>query len=131
MFTPIDLSVDGEQQIDLIAANVNKVGSVTVKVANGAVTVDYKVAYPAVEKDMAFTILPDLAGVTDVDIGKQKTYAFGQEISIADDLGGDTRVLLFVSGHVDYDFRDARNEYFASDDANYQQLVKQLREIME
>ena len=131
MFTPIDLSVDGVQVIDLIAANITKVGTVTVKVESGTVTVNYKVAYPAVENDMAFTILPNLASVTDVNIKNLKTYSFGKEISIADELDGDTRVLLYVSGHVDYDFKDERNELFIPHSDSYQQLAEQLREIMD
>ena len=131
MFTPLDLSQDGVQQIDLIAANITYVGKVTVRVSDGKVKVEDHVQWPAEKVSLQFALLPDLESVSSADISTMKTYAFGQEISIADDLGGDTKVLLFVSGSVNYDFKDARNEMFMPNSANYRQTVKQLQEIMD
>ena len=58
-------------------------------------------------------------------------YQFGKEISIANDLKGDTKVLLYVLGHVTYDFKDARNETFIPNDAKYQKLVVELKDLMD
>ncbi len=132
MFTPIDLSKDGTQSIDLIAANISYVGKVTVKVNGGKVTVAEHINWPAARKvDLQFALLPDLSKVKNVDIKSMKTYSFGKEISIADDLGGDTKVLLYVFGHVDYDFKDAQNELFIKNGTYYQNLVKQLKDILD
>ena len=131
MFTPIDLSKDGVQTFDLIAANITYAGKVTVEVNGDTVTVNYKLAKPMKEKDMAVTILPDLASVSSVEIKDGPAYQFGKEISIANDLKGDTKVLLYVLGHVTYDFKDARNETFIPNDAKYQKLVVELKDLMD
>lgn len=131
MFTPIDLSKDGIQTIDLIAANITYAGKVTLQVQDGKVTVNYKVNWPMEKKDMAFTLLPDLASVSNVDMNSMKTYSFGEEISIADDLNGDTNVLLYMLGHVNYDFQDVRNELFVPHSAKYQKLVTELKDLMD
>ena len=131
MFTPLDLSQDGVQEIDLIAANITYVGKVTVTVSSGKVTVTDDVNHSVEKLNLQFTLLPDLASVTSADISAMKTYEFGQEISIADDLAGDTKVLLFVTGYVNYDFKDSGNELFRGSSVDYQQLVEQLKEIMD
>ena len=131
MFTPLDLSMDGTQTIDLIAANITYAGYVTVQVKDGKVKVDYHLQWPMEKNDMQFTILPDLDSVSSADIQKMPSYSFGKEISIADDLKGDTNVLLYVLGYVNYNFKDARYETFVANDANYQQLVTRLESIMD
>ncbi len=130
MFTPLDLSRDGVQDIDLIAANVCRVGKVTVCVSGGTVKVEDRVNRSVDKLSLEFALLPDLASVTSVEISDLKTYAFGREISIADDLGGDTKVLLFVSGFVNYDFNDPQTELIVSG-AQYRALVRQLQGIMD
>ena len=131
MFTPLDLNQDGTWTLPLLAANINEVGSVTVTVQNGTVTVTYKINWPAEELDMAFALLPDLAGVTKVDIAAMPGYAFGQPISVQNDLNGDTRVLLYVKGHVNYDYLDPRNPQYATNNNAYSQLVSDLRSLMD
>ncbi len=131
MFTPLDLSQDGEQTLPLLAANVNEVGSVTIAVKDGAVTVTYKINWPAEELDMAFSLLPDLASVTEVSIAAMPRYAFGQPVSVQDDLQGDTRVLLYVLGYVNYDFLDPRNPQYCTNNTVYPQLVSDLKALMD
>lgn len=131
MFTPIDLSKNGTQVVDLIAANITYAGKVTVEVSGDMVKVNYKLNRTMEKQDMAFTLLPDLASVSSVEIKDWPSYQFGKEISIANDLKGDTNVLLYVLGHVTYDFRDARNETFTPNDAQYKNMAAQLRELMD
>ena len=131
MFTPVDLSQEGTKTVDLIAANITYAGKVTLRVQDGKVIVDYKVSWPMEKKDMAFTLLPDLDSVSSVDMDSMKVYTFGEEISIADDLNGDTSVLLYVLGHVNYDFQDARNEFFSPNGAKYRELVTELKALMD
>ncbi len=131
MFTPLDLSQDGEQTLPLLAANVNEVGSVTVAVKDGTVTVSYKINWPAEELEMAFALLPDLASVTEVNIAAMPRYAFGQPVSIQEDLNGDARVLLYVRGFVNYDFLDPRNLQYCTDNTVYPQLVSDLKALMD
>ncbi len=131
MFTPLDLSREGEQTLPLLAANVNEVGAVTIAVKNGAVTVTYKIKWPAEELDMAFALLPDLASVTEVNIASMPRFAFGQPVSIQNDLGGDTRVLLYVLGHVDYDYLDPQNLQYCTDNTVYPQMVSDWKALMD
>ena len=77
MFTPIDLSKDGTQAIDLIAANITYAGKVTVEVNGDAVKVNYKLNHSMEKRDMAFTILPDLASVSSVELNDWPAYQFG------------------------------------------------------
>ena len=131
MFTPLDLSRDGEQTLPLLAANVNEVGDVTITVKNGTVTVTYKINWPAEELDMAFALLPDLSSVTKVDIASMPCYSFGQPVSIQNDLNGDTRVLLYVKGYVNYDYLDPRNPQYCTNNTVYPQLVSDLKALMD
>ena len=131
MFTPVDLSKNGTQNIDLIAANITYIGNVTIEVSGDTVTVKHHVSWPAEKRDMAFTLLHDLDSVNSVDIQNLPAYSFDQPISISKDLNGDTSVLLYVLGHVNYDFKDASNALFVPNDANYQKLATELRDLMD
>ena len=131
MFTPLDLSQEGVQTLPLLAANVSEVGSVTVSVKDGTVTVTYKLHWPVEEVNMAFALVPDLASVTEVDIASMPRYAFGQPVSIQTDLNGDTRVLLYVLGHVNYDYLDPRTPQYSTSNTVYRQLVSDLEALMD
>lgn len=131
MFTPLDLSRDGQVVLDLIAANCSKVGTVTVNVQDGKLTVDYKVFGGVEAFDMGFALLPDLDSVTDVEAIDCSHFAFGQEISVADDLDGDDKVLLQVMGRVVYDFDDPRCPRFFGNGKTYQDFVDTLLPLME
>ena len=102
-FTPVDLSVDGVQTYELIGSDVNIIGYITVTVADGTVTIDCSYVSDEVKVHSEFcTILPSLAETTTLDQAQLKNYAFGEPISITDELGGDTKVLLFICNVVDY-----------------------------
>ena len=131
MFTPLDLSQDGEQTLPLLAANVNEVGAVTITVKDGTVTVTYKINWPAEDQGMSFALLPDFNSVTKVDIASMPQYSFGKPISIQNDLNGDTRVLLYVLGYVNYDYLDPRNPQYCTNNTVYPQLVSDLKELMD
>ncbi len=102
-FTPIDLSVEGTQSIDLLASNMYIIGKVFVTVSDGTVTVDCDyVSHDINVKSEFCTFLPSLAETVTVDQAKLTNYAFGEAINIADDLAGDTKVLLYICNVVDY-----------------------------
>jgi hypothetical protein len=110
MFTPIDLSKDGVQEYELVAGNVYVIGKVYVTVAGDDVTVEYKTVYGKYgnifTKKEYLNFFTDLASVKTVvpeEIGDSK-FAFGKKFSIANDLGGDKNVLMFVRNVVT--FRD-------------------------
>ena len=102
-FTPVDLSVDGVQTFDLIGSDAYIIGSVTVTVADGTVTIDCSYVSEDVKVHSEFcTFLPSLGEITTVDPAQLPSYDFGEAISIADALNGDTKVLLYICNMVDY-----------------------------
>ncbi len=107
MFTPIDLGRDGVQTFELIASNLYVLGQVSVTVSGDTVVVNYSTVHGknghVYIKSEYLNIFPDLASVTTVvpeEIGGG--FRFGQEISIQNDLKGDTNVLLFVRNVATY-----------------------------
>ena len=109
LFTPIDLTIQGRQTFDYIASNTYVIGQVYVDVSGDIVTVTYHNYYAQASGNTEtvsefFTFFPDIFGVTEVEPEDMldKGYAFGQPISINNDLNGDTNVLLFVRNRVTY-----------------------------
>ena len=109
MFTPINLSLQGRQEFEYVASNLYLIGKVYVDVAGDWVTVTYRNYYADQGGNTEtlseyVTFFHDLNSVTNVepetmsDLG----FRFGQPISIQNDLGGDTNVLLFVRNRVTY-----------------------------
>lgn len=111
-FSAADLSVQGVQTFDLVAAGAWHLGTVTVTVNGDTVVVDYLCTEDINTKDIWdeifverewFTIFGDLASVTTVVPEEINTsFEFGKPISIAKDLGGDTNVLLYVNNVMTY-----------------------------
>lgn len=92
--TPIDLSVDGIYTFDLIASNAYVVGTVTITVSEGVMTVSYDVNANHIEvKEEALLLY---ASKADLAEGKAVTVAFGEEINLAETFGEDTKVLVSV-----------------------------------
>ena len=132
MFNPIELSVDGEITFDLIAGNVHKIGTVTVTVAEGNVTIAYELVNPRhIRVNEEFmTILPSLTAVETVDPEELTGFAFGEPISIQEDLGGDTKVLLFICNKVIYQEGTAGVNAFRADEA-YDAFTEELKQLMD
>ena len=109
-FAAIDLSQDGVQVYDLVASNMYIIGSVIVTKSGDEVTVDWQLNLQGTTdanfqlEDEFLTFFSDLNAVTEVDPAKYEgpSYEFGQTISIANDLGGDTNVLLYILNQATY-----------------------------
>lgn len=109
-FAAIDLSQDGVQVYDLVASNMYIIGSVIVNKAGDEVTVEWKLNHQGTTdanfqlEDEFLTFFSDLNAVTEIDPEKYEgpSYEFGQTISIANDLGGDTNVLLYILNQATY-----------------------------
>ncbi len=109
LFTPIDLTKQGRQTFEYVASNMYVIGEVYVDVFGDTVRVSYHNFYEAQGGNTEtlteyFTFFPDLKSVKDVnpetmdDLG----FRFGQDISIENDLDGDTNALLFIRNQVTY-----------------------------
>lgn len=107
-FAAVDLSRNGVQTFDLIGAGAWKLGTVTVTVEGDSVVVDYMMTEDAVTTDTWDDITVDaeyvnlFADAAAIDMGAESAFAFGEPISISQDLGGDTQVCLYVRNQVDF-----------------------------
>lgn len=107
-YSAVDLTVQGAQTFDLIAAGAWKIGTVTVNVAEDEVVVTYQMDEDRNTRDTWDDIHVDseylniFADAASIDLAAESAFAFGQPISIAGDLGGDTSVALVISNKVDY-----------------------------
>ena len=131
MFTPMDLSEDGEYVLDMIAANMHYIGTCTVKVEGDAVTLSYEFLPNVTEQSMAFTFLPDLKSVEDVETIDRTKYQFGEPLSIQEDLKGDTRVLLSVLGWIGYDHLGKEYPKFNYHQKKYLQYCREVKKLMD
>ena len=109
MFTPINLSIQGRQEYELVAGNFYVIGKVYVDVADDRLVVSYEYFYDkqggtTETVSEFFTFFPNLASVFDVEPEdlEGESFRFGQPISIDEDLRGDTSVLLYVCNRVNY-----------------------------
>lgn len=115
-YSVVDLSQDGVQTFDLVAAGAWKLGTVNVTVNGDEVVVNYLCDEDVNTRDIYddiyvgrewFTLFGDLAAVTTLNPDEiENPFAFGQPISIANDLGGDTNVILYVNNIMTYDNRN-------------------------
>ncbi|MGI6214640.1 MAG: hypothetical protein ACOYIT_01955 [Christensenellales bacterium] len=138
-FTPLDLSHDGITTIPLIGAGKYIIGSVTVEVSGDEVVVNY--SYKGTPYDTArseseyLNLLPNLADLETVEPEELgEGFAFGEPISIENDLDGDTNVLLFVRNTLTFcDFwrGDKQLARYWPNSKNYAEYYEYLRSIMD
>ena len=131
MFTPMDLSEDGEYELEMIAANMHYIGTCTVKVEGDAVTLSYAFLPNVTEQSMAFTFLPDLQSVEDVETIDRTKYHFGEPLSIQEDLQGDTRVILSVLGWIGYDHLGKEYPKFNYHQKKYLNYCREVKKLMD
>ena len=101
---PVDLTQEGTQTHYMVASNLFLIGRVDITVADGAVTVNYKLkdghGYVKSECVKWFTSLEQ---ITEEFLEEPVSdLAFGQAVSIADELGGADKALLFINNRVTY-----------------------------
>ena len=107
--TPVDLSIDGVYTYDLIASNRYVVGTVTIKVEAGELTVSYDVeARPCTVKK---EVLKIYASKADLAIGNAIEAKVGEPLNATENFGSDTKVLVSLILTGDY----ATNGYNVTD----------------
>ncbi len=133
MFTPVDLSQDGEQIIPVIASNIYYIGQVKLTVAGGQVTVTPEILKGVTVKSSFLTFFTGLDAVTEVEPGKLTEHAlpFGEAVSIEEVLGGDTNALLYAHFVVDYHDEVRGIKPFHNSSKEYKALVQQLTDMMQ
>lgn len=108
MFTPIDLSKQGRQTFTLVGSNMYEVGEVYVDAYDDTVNVSYSYYYQGESKKIEpvkdfITFYKDYAEALQNDPDTTNTaFAFNQPFSIANQLGGDKNVLMFIRNNLTY-----------------------------
>ena len=108
------------------------IGTVKVTVAEGYVTITCELLDEEIRvKGEFLTIFGSLADVTTLEHEFLTALPFGEPISIADQLNGDTRVLIFIDNEYHYrdDIRGLRN--FNAESSTYLALGEAMKEIMD
>ena len=97
MFTALDLSQDGTQVYEVVGGNAYVIGCVAIDVQGDNVTVTYDYAPGVWGYEEFFTFFHDYDDVTTVNSSEiEDKYEYAKTYSIANDLQGDTSVLLFM-----------------------------------
>lgn len=111
--TPVDVTVDGVYTYDLIASNKYVVGTVTISVNAGTLTVSYKVKGNVDVKDESLLIY---ASKADLAAGSAVTAPVGAAINVAETFGADGKVLvsLILTGDYDAAGKDLVNDAAAA-----------------
>ncbi|MDD3573018.1 MAG: InlB B-repeat-containing protein [Eubacteriales bacterium] len=133
MFTPLDLANGAEQTLPLIASNLYFAGEAKVRVQGGSVTVSYSLLNGVELKSEFLAILPNLDAATTTDPAGLKAYqyAFGQPIHIENDLGVDTRVVLYIMNVVDYHSGLKGLRLFTDRNPLYQEAAKAYQALLD
>ncbi len=101
---PVDLTKDGTQTFDLVASGMFLIGKANVTVADGNVTVTYGMpwghGYIKEEVLNWFTSVDQITA--EFCEAPTSAYAFGEPVSISEDLGGADVGLLFICNRVTY-----------------------------
>lgn len=133
MFTPVDLSQDGEQIIPIIASNCYYIGQVKLTVAEGQVTITSEILEDVTVQSDFLTLFTGLDAVTMVEPAELAGQAlpFGEAISLEETLGeGNTNALLYVHFVVDYHDHIRGIKRFWPQSDEYANLVQQLTEAI-
>ena len=134
MFTPFDASKEGRQTFELVASNMYIVGTLTIDIQNGAMTVDYKLADTS-KFDITlefFTVLSKLDDIHNYEPEDLMDLRMTtrRPINLQDTFGDDRNLVLYFCSRASYTY----NDKFKSLDYNsqaHQKLVRQMLEIMD
>ncbi len=128
MFTPLDLTREGRTVLPLIAANTSYIGNVTVSVSGGNVTVNYMLNSGVDLGDLNYTFFSGLSEVNSVDIWSQDRLEFGKPVDIDGELDGADVILLYLSGHVSYNY--VKQPRFHPTGRDYRKAAESYRLLM-
>ena len=135
MFTPMDLSLEGEMRMQLIGNADQVVGEAKVAVQSGMVIVSYLVAggVKVDEKNEFFTLFPDIRTVPSVEPGKlqEMKLKFGIPYNVASFLNSDSNVLLYINTPVSYKTNQAGLISFSFADPVYLEKMMALLPLMD
>lgn len=136
MFTPFDASKDGVQTYELVASNMYIVGSVTLTIKDGNLTIDYKLADTTkftITLEF-FTVLNRIGDLTQYEpedlirlgLGMKKN----QPINLAENFGDDTSLVLYFCSRCNYTY-SAKYESLNYNSTAHQRLLNSMLNLMD
>lgn len=135
MFTPVDLSNDGEYRFALIGDFAWVAGEVQVLVRSGMtiVTCFPREGVTVDDKNAFFTFFPDIRSVQTIDPAKLKDVrlSFGMPYAVPALLRTDAKVLLYVNCPVSYQKDRADLAPFSVQDPGYLDRMTALLPLMD
>ena len=133
MFTPMDLSLDGEYAFPLVSNALHTVGELKVTVRNGLVTVRPQMFLGVSLEDGLLTFFPDIRSVKTIDPKALEgaDIPFDLPVSVASRFGTDARVLLYLNCPVSYQADAASVMPFSLQDPAYLERIYALAELMD
>lgn len=135
MFTPMDLSVDGEYRFPLVGSTSQVVGEAKIKVISGLTIVTYSLidGVKLNERDEFFTFFPDIRSVETVKPSQLKDVKleFGVPYSVTSWLDSDSSVLLYINCPISYSSNLNGLEPFSFEDPAYLKRMVELVMLMD
>ncbi|MGI6687794.1 MAG: hypothetical protein ACOX6Y_05495 [Christensenellales bacterium] len=133
MFTPMDLSLDGEYIFPLVSNAMHTVGEVKVTVQNGLVTVHPQMFRGVRLKNGILTFFADIQAVETIKPKKLKSVdiPFDLPVDVASRLGTDTSVLMYINCPVTYKRSSKYIQRFSLEDPAYLERMYALIELMD
>ena len=135
MFTPMDLSIDGEFRIPLIGNEDRVVGEAKVVVQSGMVIVSYLVVngVKVDERNEFFTFFPDIRSVPSVQPRKlqEMKLKFNIPYNVTSWLNSDSKVLLYINTPVSYKTNLSGLTAFSFQDEAYLERMLALLPLMD
>ncbi|MBE5786404.1 MAG: hypothetical protein E7324_02560 [Clostridiales bacterium] len=124
-FMPLDLQKSGEYRFSLAGGNCYTIGEVVITVDGDNLTANYKYYnlgagnWPTEDLSQYLNFFADYESVTAEALEGETPFQFGQTYSIANDLGGDQQVLLYVCNRASFYTHNASIEPYNDDDYLY------------
>lgn len=133
MFTPMDLSLDGEYAFPLVSDAMHTVGELKVTVKNGLVTVRPQMFLGVSLEDGLLTFFPDIRAVASIDPKDLEgaDIPFDLPVNVASRFGTDARVLMYLNCPVRYQANAASIMPFSLQDPAYLARMYALAELMD
>lgn len=134
MFTPFDASKDGVQTYELVASNQYIVGSLTLTIRDGQLTVDYKLADTS-NFNITLEFFTVLHSITDISqYEPEQLLALnmikGRPIDLAETFGEDTNLVLYFCSRCNYSYSN-RYTPFAENTKLHQDLRRTMISLMD
>ena len=135
MFTPVDVFMDGVQVYDLVASNLYTVGTMTVTIKDGFMTVEYELNDNVnIDVELEFyTVVSSMSELSEYEPEKLLSYRLpvGQPINLEEKFGDDTNLVIYFCSRIDYKFNPTTMHSLIYDSLKNQKLIKHMLSLMD